>query len=43
LAFLTDPKAFFPWIKGIALNHCRNEWRRQHRQALQPFEKSNGK
>jgi len=27
---LTDPEAFFPWIKGIALNHCRNEWRRHH-------------
>jgi len=30
LATLTDPEAFFPWIKGIALNHCRNEWRRHH-------------
>jgi RNA polymerase sigma-70 factor (ECF subfamily) len=24
---------FFPWIKGIALNHCRNEWRRHRSQA----------
>jgi RNA polymerase sigma-70 factor (ECF subfamily) len=30
LATLTDPDAFFPWLKGIALNHCRNEWRRHH-------------
>jgi RNA polymerase sigma-70 factor, ECF subfamily len=30
LASLTDPEAFFPWLKGIALNHCRNEWRRHH-------------
>jgi RNA polymerase sigma-70 factor (ECF subfamily) len=28
LATLSDPEAFFPWLKGIALNHCRNEWRR---------------
>lgn len=30
LATLTDPEAFFPWVRGIALNHCRNEWRRHH-------------
>ncbi|MES2694244.1 MAG: sigma-70 family RNA polymerase sigma factor [Verrucomicrobiota bacterium] len=30
LATLTDPDAFFPWLKGIALNHCRNEWRRHY-------------
>src|SRR4051812_9125881 len=30
LATLTEPDAFFPWLKGIALNHCRNEWRRHH-------------
>src|SRR5262245_58679161 len=24
---------FFAWLKGIALNHCRNEWRRQQSQA----------
>ena len=23
----------FAWLKGIALNHCRNEWRRYHSQA----------
>ena len=23
----------FPWLKGIALNHCRNEWRRYQSQA----------
>jgi RNA polymerase sigma-70 factor (ECF subfamily) len=23
----------FPWLKGIALNHCRNEWRRHERRA----------
>jgi len=30
---LADDEAFFPWVKGIALNHCRNEWRRYHSQA----------
>jgi RNA polymerase sigma-70 factor (ECF subfamily) len=30
LASLADPDMFLPWIKGIALNHCRNEWRRHH-------------
>jgi len=30
---LADDDAFFPWVKGIALNHCRNEWRRYHSQA----------
>lgn len=30
LATLADPDFFFPWLKGIALNHCRNEWRRHH-------------
>jgi RNA polymerase sigma-70 factor (ECF subfamily) len=24
---------FFAWLKGIALNHCRNEWRRYQSQA----------
>lgn len=24
---------FFAWLKGIALNHCRNEWRRFQSQA----------
>ena len=24
---------FFAWLKGIALNHCRNEWRRYQGQA----------
>jgi len=24
---------FYPWLKGIALNHCRNEWRRLHSEA----------
>ena len=22
--------SFFAWLRGIALNHCRNEWRRSH-------------
>ena len=30
LATLADSEAFFPWVRGIALNHCRNEWRRHH-------------
>ena len=30
LTTLSDPEAFFPWVRGIALNHCRNEWRRHH-------------
>jgi len=25
--------SFFAWLKGIALNHCRNEWRRCQSQA----------
>ena len=25
--------SFFLWLKGIALNHCRNEWRRYQSQA----------
>jgi RNA polymerase sigma-70 factor (ECF subfamily) len=24
---------FFAWLKGIAMNHCRNEWRRYQSQA----------
>ena len=30
LSDLTNPEAFFPWLKGIALNHCRNAWRSHH-------------
>ena len=26
-------ESFFAWVKGIALNHCRNEWRRYQSQA----------
>src|SRR6266496_3392442 len=26
-------ESFFSWLKGIALNHCRNEWRRFQSQA----------
>ena len=26
-------ESFFAWLKGIALNHCRNEWRRCQSQA----------
>jgi RNA polymerase sigma-70 factor (ECF subfamily) len=26
-------ESFFAWLKGIALNHCRNEWRRYQNQA----------
>ena len=26
-------ESVFPWLKGIALNHCRNEWRRYQSQA----------
>jgi RNA polymerase sigma-70 factor (ECF subfamily) len=26
-------ESFFAWLKGIALNHCRNEWRRHQSQA----------
>ena len=26
-------ESFFAWMKGIALNHCRNEWRRYQSQA----------
>jgi RNA polymerase sigma factor (sigma-70 family) len=25
--------SLFAWLKGIALNHCRNEWRRYHHQS----------
>jgi RNA polymerase sigma-70 factor (ECF subfamily) len=29
-----DPRAsFISWLRGIALNHCRNEWRRIGREA----------
>jgi RNA polymerase sigma-70 factor (ECF subfamily) len=33
LSQFTTGATFFPWVKGIALNHCRNEWRRYHSQA----------
>jgi RNA polymerase sigma-70 factor (ECF subfamily) len=26
-------ESFFAWLKGIGLNHCRNEWRRYQSQA----------
>jgi RNA polymerase sigma-70 factor (ECF subfamily) len=26
-------QSFFAWLKGISLNHCRNEWRRHQSQA----------
>lgn len=26
-------ESFFAWLKGIAINHCRNEWRRYQSQA----------
>ena len=26
-------EGFFAWLRGIALNHCRNEWRRHQSQA----------
>ena len=26
-------ESFFVWLKGIALNHCRNEWRRYQSEA----------
>jgi RNA polymerase sigma-70 factor (ECF subfamily) len=26
-------ESFFAWLKGIALNHCRNEWRRYQSQS----------
>ncbi|MBK8001505.1 MAG: sigma-70 family RNA polymerase sigma factor [Verrucomicrobia bacterium] len=26
-------ESFYAWLKGIALNHCRNEWRRYQSQA----------
>jgi RNA polymerase sigma-70 factor (ECF subfamily) len=26
-------ESFFAWLRGIALNHCRNEWRRYQSQA----------
>ena len=26
-------EGFYAWLKGIALNHCRNEWRRYQSQA----------
>lgn len=34
LATLEDAELFFPWVKGIALNHCRNAWRRRQSQAV---------
>ena len=33
LADFRTGKSFFAWLKGIALNHCRNEWRRCQSQA----------
>ena len=27
LADFRPGESFFAWLKGIALNHCRNEWR----------------
>lgn len=33
LATYDDARPFLDWLRGIALNHCRNEWRRQMRQA----------
>ena len=33
LARFTTSGSFFAWLKGIALNHCRNEWRRCQSQA----------
>jgi len=33
LADFRSGESFFAWLKGIALNHCRNEWRRYQSQA----------
>lgn len=33
LTRLRAGEVFFAWLKGIALNHCRNEWRRRQSQA----------
>ena len=33
LADFRSSEKFHPWLKGIALNHCRNEWRRYQSQA----------
>lgn len=33
LAAFRQGESFFAWLKGIALNHCRNEWRRYQSQA----------
>jgi len=33
LADFWSGESFFPWLRGIALNHCRNEWRRYQSQA----------
>jgi RNA polymerase sigma-70 factor (ECF subfamily) len=33
LADFRVTESFFAWLKGIALNHCRNEWRRCQSQA----------
>lgn len=33
LAEFRTGESFFAWLKGIALNHCRNEWRRYQSQA----------
>ena len=33
LASFRSGGSFFAWLKGIALNHCRNEWRRYQIQA----------
>jgi len=33
LADFRTGETFFAWLKGIALNHCRNEWRRCQSQA----------
>ncbi len=33
LATFRQGESFFAWLKGIALNHCRNEWRRYQSQA----------
>jgi RNA polymerase sigma-70 factor (ECF subfamily) len=33
LGTLENADLFFPWLRGIALNHCRNAWRRLHSQA----------
>jgi len=33
LSDFREGESFFAWLKGIALNHCRNEWRRHQSQA----------